>query len=400
MPDQFPVLPAPFFYATAALLWLILLLLYLLRWRSYGLVARLHGKARTPAPAPRGEGLSVVIAARDQAASLERNLPLILAQRGVDFEVIVVTDVSTDETAAVVRRFCDRYSRLHTTFVPASSRYIDRTKLAITLGVRAARHEWIVLTGADCRPAGEHWLSGLAQAFSAGTDVVLGYSNYSDDGSRRARRAIYRRLRDNLRRFSAATSGRALGGDGCNLAFRKSRFLACRGFADSLTVTCGAADLLVHAIARRGHTALQPLAEYTTWQELPDPAALASRRLALTETRRHLGLRSRLMQLREGLASSLSFLFLLLSVFFITLRVLAISTARSYDAVLLPADVPFLLALPAALLLPALTLRPSLKVLGEKSFGIRPACADLVLPFSNLSYKIRRFRYRHDFRRK
>ncbi len=400
MPDVQAIVSEELLYALAAGAWLLLLAVVGLRLRSYTAAGRIGKKEEAAAQATVTSGVSVVITARDQAEQLERNLPRVLAQEGVRFEVVVVTDVSTDGTADVVARFAAAHPNIYTTFVPASSRYIDRKKLAVTLGVRAARHEWIVLTEADCRPAGPHWLEGLSHRFTPDVDVVLGYANYDDDGSRYASRIIYERLKDNLRRFAAADAGLARGGDGCNLAFRKSTFLAKKGFADSLTVTCGADDLLVHALAGRRRTAVEPHAACATRQELPAPDAYASRRIAYAETCRHLGRRARLNRLGNGLASSLSWLLVLVFTLYIAIRTEETMRTQTYSAMQLVHDLPMLAALATAPLMPALLLRGSLNVTGEKRFGLRPALYDLAQPFRWWRRKWQRFRYRHDFVRK
>src|SRR5712672_2624875 len=47
---------------------------------------------------------SVVIAARDEAARIERTIRLLLAQTGVKLEIIVVDDRSTDRTSEILNR--------------------------------------------------------------------------------------------------------------------------------------------------------------------------------------------------------------------------------------------------------------------------------------------------------
>ena len=97
--------------------------------------------------------LSVIIFASDNACELKTNLPVLLSQDyPTGFEVIVVVDDKTDhETTAILEQYA-AHPNLYTTFVPRSSRYMSRKKLAITIGVKAAKNEWIVLTDAECRP--------------------------------------------------------------------------------------------------------------------------------------------------------------------------------------------------------------------------------------------------------
>src|SRR5579859_1734459 len=59
------------------------------------------------------QGVSVIICAHNEAKNLEKNLPIVLSQKyETDFEVIVVNDASTDDTANVLKVLEQRYHNL------------------------------------------------------------------------------------------------------------------------------------------------------------------------------------------------------------------------------------------------------------------------------------------------
>ena len=64
-------------------------------------------KASTPLPA-----VSVLIPVRDEASTIGRSLRTVLAQQGVDFELLVLDDHSSDRTAEIVREFAAQDSRV------------------------------------------------------------------------------------------------------------------------------------------------------------------------------------------------------------------------------------------------------------------------------------------------
>lgn len=214
------------------------------------------GKCRRPdMKTASGEAVTVVVCCHNEGEHLETNLPKIMEQRGVDFEVVVVDDCSDDSTSDVLKRMEHRYPNLRHTFVPKTARYVSHAKLAISLGVKAARNPLVVLTRPVCAPVTDLWLKTVSVCFAPGTDIVLGYANYADNGSVASRRAVYERMQYSLLWFLSARK-RAIGGDGGNLAFRRSAFLEADGYADSLDRLFGEDDLLVNALSSNGNTAV------------------------------------------------------------------------------------------------------------------------------------------------
>ncbi len=242
-------------YVSLAAMCIGLALFLPLRKRLYGAAGRSCGERRGEDPQGEPAPVSVVICCQDEGEALERSLPAILGQENARFEVVVVDGGSADSTPEVLKRYEKTHRNLRHTFVPGSARYVSREKLAVTLGVKAAKHEWIILTRAGCTPRSSAWIETMSRSFTAGNDIALGYSNFRYDGSCAARRAIYDRLLCQLAWFRSARRG-ASGGDGCNLAFRRSVFLSGNGYASTLDYTYGVDDLLVNSLSRPGRTAV------------------------------------------------------------------------------------------------------------------------------------------------
>ncbi len=105
----------------------------------------------TSAAAVRGRRLSVIIPARDEAATIETVVRSVLASSYEPFEVIVVDDRSSDGTAAIVERIAAGDSRLRLVRGEEPPPGWFGKPHACWQGYRAARGEILVFTDADTR---------------------------------------------------------------------------------------------------------------------------------------------------------------------------------------------------------------------------------------------------------
>ena len=109
------------------------------------------------------EPVSVVICAKNEADNLLENLPLILDQDYPNFEVVVVNDASWDSTPDVLIAFQNKYPNFKAVTVNQTSTEYKGKKLALTLGIKGANNELLVLTDADCKPKSRNWLREQAK---------------------------------------------------------------------------------------------------------------------------------------------------------------------------------------------------------------------------------------------
>lgn len=221
--------------------------------------------------------LSVIICARDEAENLRRNLPAILAQDYPEFEVIVINDGEKNESEDYLLQLEEQYRNLYHSFVPDSSRYISRKKLAVTLGIRASRYDWLVLTEANCQPQSNQWLRLLARNFTPHTEVVLGYSGYQRGKGWLRRCCAFDSLFNAMRYLGFALGEHPYMGIGRNLAYRKQLFYDQKGFSAHLNLRRGDDDLFVNQVAHGENTRvetdpeaivrMQPIYRGKDWRE-------------------------------------------------------------------------------------------------------------------------------------
>lgn len=203
------------------------------------------------------EPVSVIICARNEEVNLEKNLPSILTQDYPDYEVIVVNDCSEDETEFVLERFQKKYKHLKTTTIKQDEKFYHSKKLALTIGIKAAKNEFLLLTDADCIATSNQWIKQMQANFSDKKEIILGYGGYKRE----------KKLINNLIRFDTlfialqyltfALSKRPYMGVGRNLAYRKSLFFKHKGFAQHNHIESGDDDLFVSQAATKRNTAIE-----------------------------------------------------------------------------------------------------------------------------------------------
>lgn len=120
--------------------------------------------------------LSIIMTVYDQASDIESNLPSVLTQDyGGDYEVIVVDETSTDNTEDVLKLLKDAHPRLYTTFLPKPNRCVVRKKLAFSIGIKAAKYEWVMFSRINKEPLAEDVLSAIVGALDGASPLTLGY---------------------------------------------------------------------------------------------------------------------------------------------------------------------------------------------------------------------------------
>ena len=208
--------------------------------------------------------VSVIICARNEGENLHRFLPLVLEQNYADYEVIIVNDGSSDDTENVIKDLQKVYHNLYVTNIPQETRIISHKKLAITLGVKAAKNEILLFTDADCRPLTPDWITTMVRNFDGQTEFVLGHGNYYREKGFVSSLIAYDTLTIAMQYMGFALLGYPYMGVGRNMAYRRSTFFRLKGFAGFLHIPSGDDDLLVNAFGKKHNTRIEPSLEAET----------------------------------------------------------------------------------------------------------------------------------------
>jgi glycosyltransferase involved in cell wall biosynthesis len=233
----------------------VLFLIQMLYWAATYARPLRRLKNIRPGEPDRRQPVSVVVYARNESENLRKNLPTLLTQDYPEYEIIVVNDGSTDESDDVLKTLEQEYKHLYHTYIPEDVKYLSRKKLALTVGIKAAKHKILLFTEANCEPLSPHWIASIAGAYRPGTEIVLGFCAYRCESRGLSHQLIaYDNLLDGLQYLSSALKRHPYTGNGRNLSYRRELFFEHRGYRKSLGLHAGDDDLFINESANRENT--------------------------------------------------------------------------------------------------------------------------------------------------
>ena len=199
--------------------------------------------------------VSVIICARDEAANLTVNLPGSLVQKyQTSHEVILVDDNSFDESKYIIEEFQKTFKQLHFVELKQEARFIPGKKFALSVGIKTAKYEIVLLTDADCVPASEHWIQHMQEGFGPETEIVLGYGGHHKKKGLLNKFVRWETFQTAKQYLSFALAGNPYMGVGRNLSYKKSVFFRHKGFSAHNHIASGDDDLFINMAANKNNT--------------------------------------------------------------------------------------------------------------------------------------------------
>lgn len=196
-------------------------------------------------------GVSLIITANNKAGELKENLEYFLNQNYAPYEVIVVDECSEDDTQDVLAEMQQKYPGLRTTRIFPDTKFRSTKKLAINIGILAARYDIVLFAEINSRPASSSWVKAMASYFTPDTAVVLGYANYAAGKKRVNFHRMYRFLRY-LKMLLLVKGKTYVLGDGYNMAYRKGLYLANKVFSKNSQSYAGYDNEIVRILSKAG----------------------------------------------------------------------------------------------------------------------------------------------------
>ncbi len=200
--------------------------------------------------------VSIVICAKNESSNLKKFLPIVLSQDYSCFEVIVVNDQSEDETELVLKEFEENYNNLFVVTIDKHINHRPGKKFALTLGIKSAKYDYLLLTDADCKPHSNKWIEQMTSQFNK-SDIILGYGSYNKKSSLLNKIIRYDTFNVAQQYLSYSLLGLTYMGVGRNIAYKKSLFFKNKGFANHIHIPSGDDDLFIQEVATNNNVSIK-----------------------------------------------------------------------------------------------------------------------------------------------
>ncbi|MBT8270988.1 MAG: glycosyltransferase [Bacteroidia bacterium] len=233
------------------------LFVVLLQFVYFGLIFLRFGLHKYYEPTVKNIGVSVIVSAKNESHNLKAFIPQILKQNYSQFELILINDGSTDDSLEIMRTFEKEDNKVKVVDVKPVDSFWNNKKYPLTLGIKAASFDFLLLTDADCRPVSENWIREMSRQFSNTKTIVLGFGSYMSKTKSFMNMLIrYETFLTAIQYFSYALLGMPYMGVGRNLAYRKDVFFKAGGFKDHMSIPSGDDDLFINQVANTANTAI------------------------------------------------------------------------------------------------------------------------------------------------
>lgn len=196
--------------------------------------------------------ISILICAKNESKNLAENIPSILNQNYPNFEIVLINDASTDNSLEVMKQLKKDYpNKINLVNVLPNEQFWGSKKYALTLGIKVAKNDYLLLTDADCKPISKNWITLMVSNFSNNKQLILGYGAYKKNKSLLNKLIRFETLLTTIQYFSYQKIGLPYMGVGRNLAYTKDLFFNANGFTNHIKVKSGDDDLFVNQVATK-----------------------------------------------------------------------------------------------------------------------------------------------------
>jgi len=200
--------------------------------------------------------VSVVICTRNESGYIQQFLPCILTQDYPNYEVVLVNDNSTDDSENILREMQQYHQHLQIVTVSTQFRQENDRKLALAVGIKSAKNDLVLVTGADCLPRSSSWITEMVNCSSEKQPMVLGYCSNKEKKGFLNLLISFDTVYTAMCYFSFALVGRPYMGMGKNILLSKKLFLGDSNYLSSYKTSSVNNALPISNMAKQKNTSI------------------------------------------------------------------------------------------------------------------------------------------------
>ncbi len=210
--------------------------------------------------------ISLLLYTKNNEELLKKQLPVFLKQKHKNYEIVLINHASTDGSLEVMENVQKKNPTIKIIDVKNNETFWASKKYALTLGIKAATHEQLVMSSIDYEPQSTSWLQYMASA-SKEKPLVIGFKNFNQ-----IKRNFFYRFFDFMHIMKSYTLGKMglhFNGSSANVSYPKTLFYSTNGFVHHMNIPIGETRLFANEVAKKSNTTfcLHPDAEVAHLQK-------------------------------------------------------------------------------------------------------------------------------------
>ena len=200
------------------------------------------------------EPVSVIVCAKDSYEYLLDLIPAVLSQDYPEYELVIVNDCSQDDTEEYLKDLARNNPKINLVNLTQNLNFFHGKKFPLSMGIKSAKHDLLLLTDADCVPNTNQWIKEMVGAYNKDTEIVVAYGPYFERKGLLNKLIRFDTLYIAMQYMSMALARKPYMGVGRNLSYRKSTFLRNKGFISHYNIPSGDDDLFISEVATNSNT--------------------------------------------------------------------------------------------------------------------------------------------------
>src|SRR5690606_26142215 len=129
-------------------------------------------------------------------------------------------------------------------------------KMPLTVGIKGAKHNHLVMIDADCYPVTKNWLRTLVSNYTEGKEIVIGFGPYETEKGFLNRLIRFDTVSIAITYLSFARIGLPYMAVGRNMSYTKTKFFEVDGFKKHYHIQSGDDDLFMKDAATKKNVAI------------------------------------------------------------------------------------------------------------------------------------------------